>query len=192
MLKQNILLGSIITALTCGAVAPAMAEAPGFNFGLDFGRAEAKKFCENITNCSDADTGPKVEVGYAFNENFGLALGYTSFGTILDSDDSEFSVSQDSRAITFSAIATLPVNDWFALYGRGGIAEYKSDGSGDVVGVELRDRTDTSGFWGAGAKFSFNERFAVRVEYQGYLDIQRVDGRSDDVQGLFAGVLFQL
>lgn len=192
MLKQKIYLGSLIAALSCAAVAPAMAEVPGFNVGIDFGRTEAKKYCENITNCSQADTGPKVEVGYAFNENFSLELGYTSFGTLLDSDDSEFTVSQDSRAITFSAIGTLPINDWFAIYGRGGVADYKSDSSGEVQGVEIHDRNGTTGFWGAGAKFSVSERFAIRVEYQGYMDISRVDGREDDVQGLFAGVLFQL
>lgn len=192
MLKQKICLGSLIAALSCGAVAPALAETPGFNFGLDFGRTEAKKFCENITNCSDADTGPKFEVGYAFSDHFGLELGYTSFGTLFDSEDSEFTVSQDSRAVTFSAIGTLPLTEWFALYGRGGVADYKSDSSGEVQGVEIHDRNGTTGFWGAGGKFSLSDRFAIRVEYQRYRDISRVDGREDDVQGLFAGILFQL
>src|SRR5690606_2313684 len=116
MSKHKIYLGSLATAISLAAAAPAMAEPPGFTIGVDYGRTEAKAYCDNITNCSDADTGPKVEVGYAFNEMLGVELGYTSFGTVVETRDNEFNASQDASAITLSGLAAFPVTDWLSLY----------------------------------------------------------------------------
>lgn len=175
------------------AITPSVfAATPGFNMGIDYGRTEAKKFCDHITNCDSVDNGPKLEVGYSFNETFSAELGYTSFGTLLDSKDNTFTAKQEANAVTLSAIAAMPLNTMFDLYLRGGVAWYNTDDKGEVDGVPVHDHNGTTPFWGAGAKWNINERFALRVEYQGYLDISRADGHEDDVQGLYAGVLFQL
>ena len=44
---------------------------------------------------------------------------------------------------------------------------------------------------GAGAKFTINEQFALRLEYQNYADLSDIPGRKDDVQGLFAGGVYR-
>lgn len=191
-MKHNIYLGSLITAMSLAAAVPAVADVPGITIGVDYGRTEARAYCDNITNCSDADTGPKVEVGYAFNEMLSAELGYTSFGTLLETSDNEFSASQDASAITLSGIAAFPIAEWLSLYGRAGVAWYEADNSGTLQGLPVQDDNGNSFFWGAGAKFPLTESFAIRVEFQRFTDISDISGRDDDVQALYAGVLFQL
>jgi OOP family OmpA-OmpF porin len=193
MSRKNIYLSTLVAAISCSAFTPAMALPEGFTVGIDYGRTEARNACSNIANCDDADNGPKIELGYSFNEAFAVELGYTSFGTVVDSDNSSFSVSQDSRAITLSAIGTIPVNDWFGIYGRAGVGAYKTDNSGTIQGLAAEDNdSGTSPYFGAGVKFTLSERFAARVEFQRYTNINRAGGDEDDLQALFAGIQFRL
>lgn len=193
MRKNQLYHNALNAALLSIAIAPCVsADAPGFTLGVDYGRAEARKFCDNITNCDNSDNSPKVEIGYAFNQNFSAELGYTSFGSLMDSSDSAFAVSEEAHAITLSAVGALPLNEIFAIYARGGVAWYETDNSGDVLGVPVDDDDGTTPFLGAGLKWTATDNFAIRVEYQNYMDIARADGNEDDVHGIYGGILFQL
>lgn len=189
MSLRKLYLSTIVAGLTTFAIAPSVSAA-GVTLGADFGRTEAKKYCEHITNCEDSDNGPKVEVGYEFNRNWAMELGYTSFGTIFDSKDNAFTVSQDSRAITLSVIGLVPLGDSWGIYARAGYARYKTDGSGSVQGVAVRDSDGNTPMYGLGVKVNLNENFALRLEYQDYTNISRAEGSKDDVQGLFGGVSY--
>lgn len=193
MSKRKIYLSTICATLMSASIMPAAmaVEENGFSVGVDYGRTEAKKYCDNIANCDNSDKGPKVEIGYDFNKNFGVELGYTSFGTLFDSNDDSLSVKQKSNAITISAIGTLPVNDWFGVYGRFGFARYDTNNSGVIEGVPIKDENGNTSYWGAGVKFSLNEQFALRFEYQNYADLSDQPGHKDDVQGLFAGGVYR-
>jgi len=192
MTNRKIYLTALCATLTTLSFAPAaFAEDNGFNVGIDYGRTEAKKYCENITNCSDSDNGPKFEVGYDFNKNVGIELGYTSFGKFVETSSDSISLTQKSNAVTLSVIGTLPVNEMFAVYGRFGYARYDTNNSGTVEGVPVKDENGNSPFWGAGVKFNLNEQFALRLEYQDYRDLSDSAGRKDDVQGLFGGVTYR-
>lgn len=185
-------LNMLFASLPLAAIAPEASAAKGFNFGLDYGQAEARQFCENITPCDSADNSAKAEIGYQFTPFLGVEVGYVSFGTLFDSRDNQFFATQKSNAITGSAVVTLPIAPWFGIYGRGGIAQYESKGSGTVQGVPVKDEKGSTPFWGAGVKFNLNKHFAIRGEYQNYSNISRVDGRKDDVQALYAGILISI
>jgi len=193
MSKQKIYLSTVCAALFSMSLAPAAmaAEENGFTLGLDYGRTEARKYCDNIADCNNTDKGPKIEVGYDFNKNFGIELGYTSFGTLFDSNDNSLSVSQKSNAVTLSLLGTVPINDWFGVYGRVGYARYDTNNSGSIAGVAVKDESGNTPMWGAGVKFTLNEQFALRLEYQNYADLSDMPGRKDDVQGLFAGGVYR-
>jgi OOP family OmpA-OmpF porin len=199
MLKQKIYVSALCAAIAGVSLAPAAFaqddEERGWTFGLDYGQTEAKKFCDNIANCDDSDNGPKVEIGYDFNKNWGVELGYTSFGTDFDLDTEEGEgsarVTQKANAITLSAIGSIPVNDWFGVYARLGYARYDTNNNGSIDGVRVDDESGNSPFWGAGVKFNLNEQFAIRVEYQNYRDLSNQLGHKDDVQGLFAGGVYR-
>ncbi len=193
MSSQKIYLNTVCAAFFSMSLAPAAmaAEENGWTLGLDYGRTEAKKYCDHITNCHNTDNGPKIEVGYDFNQNWGVELGYTSFGTLFESNDNSLSLSQKSNAITLSVLGTLPINEWFGVYGRAGYARYDTNNSGVVDGVAVEDESGNTPMWGAGAKFTINEQFALRLEYQNYADLSDMPGRKDDVQGLFAGGVYR-
>lgn len=193
MTTQKRYSGTVCAALFSMSLAPfaLAADDNGFSIGLDYGRTEAKKYCQHITNCHSTDNGPKIEVGYDFTKNFGVELGYTSFGTLFDSNDNSVRLTQKSNAITLSLLGTVPINDWFGIYGRVGYARYDTNNSGAVDGVAVKDESGNTPMWGAGAKFNINEQFALRLEYQNYSDLSDLPGHKDDVQGLFVGGVYR-
>ncbi|HEX5362014.1 MAG TPA: porin [Fluviicoccus sp.] len=181
----------IILAASVSGMVPE-ASAGSFTAGLDYGWAKARKYCDNITNCSDSDRGVKAEAGYEFNDNIGVELGYTSFGTIFDSKDNQFSASQKSSAVTLSVLGVMPLSDMFNIYGRAGMAHYKTDSSGSVQGVPVKDENGNSLLVGAGVNLLLNEAWSLRAEYQVYANIARADGRKDDVHGVYAGFVYRM
>lgn len=181
-----------LIALAGIAVMPSAYAAGGITLGLDYGQAEARKFCEHITNCDSSDDSAKAEIGLQLNSNFGLELGYTSLGTLLDAKDNQFMASQDSSAMTLSALGLIAFTDRFGIYGRLGAAQYNTDSAGTVAGVPVKDQDGTTPVYGAGVKLGLTDNFSLRAEYQVYSNISRVDGKKDNVQGLYAGVVFLL
>lgn len=105
MLKNKIKLTALCMALvgTTGANVAQAAES-GVYLGLNAGQAEARKYCNNITNCDSADTSVRGEVGYQFNNNLGAELGYTSFGTLFNANDNNVNAKQDASAWTASTL----------------------------------------------------------------------------------------
>ena len=190
-MSKKIMLSTLCAALLGASINTMAAEDHGFSIGIDYGRTEAKKYCDNIVSCDDTDKGPKIEIGYDFNKSFGVELGYTSFGTVFDSNDNSVRVKQKSNAVTLSLLGTVPIGDYFGIYGRVGYARYDTNNSGVVEGVALDDEHGNTPFWGAGVKFNATEQLALRVEYQNYSDLSDLPGHRDDVKGLFAGGVYR-
>ncbi len=189
--NSTILLSSLFLALSGSMLSStALAESSGLNVGIDVGRVEAKKFCNNITKCDNADNTAKAHVGFQFNPNIGVEVGYVSFGTIFKNNDSAAAAAQKASAFTASAIGTINVTDMVGIYGRAGAARYDTKNSGLVSGVIVKDENGVSPFFGAGVKFNLTDNVALRGEYQLYTDISKIDGKKDDLQALYAGVVF--
>lgn len=189
--NSTVLLSSLFLALSGSMLSSAAFAAPsGLNVGLDLGRVEAKKFCNNITKCDNADNTAKAHVGFQFNPNLGVEVGYVSFGTIFKNNDSAAAATQKASAYTASAVGTINFTDMVGIYGRAGAARYDTKNSGTVSGVPVKDEDGVSPFFGAGVKVNLTDNFAIRGEYQLYSDISKLDGKKDDLQALFAGVVF--
>ncbi|MBI2779874.1 MAG: outer membrane beta-barrel protein [Gammaproteobacteria bacterium] len=192
MLKNKIKLTALCMALvgTTGANVAQAAES-GVYLGLNAGQAEARKYCNNITNCDSADTSVRGEVGYQFNNNLGAELGYTSFGTLFNANDNNVNAKQDASAWTASALGTWPVAERFGIFGRLGLARYNVSNSGTVQGVPVADKNSTKPYFGAGVKFDLASNWMLRAEYQLYTDISGVDGTKDNVQGWYLGGVYR-
>lgn len=176
-----------------GFIALAHAEPPasGFQIGIDGGKAEADGVCDNVTNCESSDKSFRGNIGYQFNPYVGAEVGYTSFGTIYDTQDNQIDASQEAGAVTASVIGTIPLGDKFGLFGRVGAARYDLENSGSIQGVPVEEGdNDVKPFYGAGARFNLTENFALRAEYQIYQDLAGVDGNNDDVNVWSGGALF--
>lgn len=183
---------AIIAAAASISIAPCAQAESKYTFGVDYGQVEAREFCRNISNCDNGDTSLKAEVGFQSTKSFGIEVGYASLGTLLDARDSTFMATQDSSAITLSAVGLISFTEQVGIYGRLGGARYSSDGSGTVSGIPIKDRTGVTPLYGIGMKFGLNEKVSIRAEYQVYSDISRVDGQKDDVQAIYGGVHFRL
>ncbi len=194
MLNKKIQLTTLCMALiggTTGMNISQAAEKSGLYVALDAGQAEARKYCDNATDCESGDTSVRGALGYQFNPMLGGELGYTSFGTLVNSkDNNAFNAKQDASAWTASALGTFPVAEHFGLFGRLGIAGYNFSNSGTVQGVPVKDDNSTKPFFGLGVKFSLNEDWALRAEYQRYTDISGVNGSNDSVQGWYGGAVY--
>lgn len=189
--NKTLLSSALFLAMSASMVSfAAFAEDSGFNIGLDLGRAEAKKVCDNISQCDSSDTTAKAHIGFKFNPNLAVEAGYVSFGTIFKSNDSAAAASQKSSAFTASALGTINFTEYLGIYGRAGAARYDTKGSGMVSGVPVKDKDGITPFFGAGVKFNLTDNFALRGEYQLYTNISKMEGKKDDVQAMYAGLVF--
>lgn len=188
MLKNKTKMTTLCIALV-GTMGTNVAQAIDGNIylGLNVGQAEARKYCRNVANCDSADTSVRGEVGYQFDDNFGAELGYTGFGTLFSANDNNVNAKQDASAWTASVLGTWPLANRFGILGRLGAAIYDVSNSGTVQGVPVESKNSIKPYIGAGATYDINSNWMLRAEYQLYLDISGVDGRKDNVQGLYAG-----
>lgn len=189
--NKTLLSSALFLAMSASMLSSAaFAEDSGFNIGLDLGRAEASKVCDNISRCDSSDTSAKAHVGFKFNPNLAVEAGYVSFGTIFKSNNNAAAASQKSSAFTASALGTLNFTDLLGIYGRAGVARYDTKGSGMVSGVAVKDKDGITPFYGAGVKLNLTDNFALRGEYQLYTNISKIEGKKDDVQAIYAGLVF--
>ncbi|MDQ8038012.1 MAG: outer membrane beta-barrel protein [Pedobacter sp.] len=178
---------------SAGFMAAAHAEAPasGFQIGIDGGKAELDGVCDNVTNCESSDKSFRGNIGYQFNPYAGVEVGYTSFGTIYDTQNNEIDAEQEAGAFTASVIGTIPLGDKFGLFGRVGAARYDLENNGTIQGLPVKGGDgETKPYYGAGARVNLTENFALRAEYQIYKNLAGVDGNNDDVNVWSGGALF--
>lgn len=193
IMLKHIKLSTLCMALTgMTGVQAAPIAGTGFLLGLDVGQAEAGKYCDNVANCDSADISIRGSVGYLFNPQLGVELGYTSFGTLFDATDSSVSAKQEASAWTIGVLGTVPINDQFGLLGHVGMAIYDLTNSGTVQGVPVEEKNSTKPYLGIGLKYDLSDSFALRAEYQLYTDISGVNNVTDNVHGLYAGAVFSL
>ena len=128
LIVSSLALAAMVDAHVAFAGDNTAADAHGFLIGIDAGKADARKYCHNVSDCDHADTSVRGDIGYQFNQNWSAELGYTSFGTLFKSHDNDFNASQKANAWTLSAIGTVPLGDRFGVFGRVGAARYETNG----------------------------------------------------------------
>lgn len=126
-----------------------------------------------------------VQVGYNFNSWVAIELGFTDLGNVVyEADVYDASISPrdflyfaetkySSSGPSLAVLGTLPLNDRFDLHGRAGIffsdtrvsyhideeelVEYKASGKDLILGI--------------GASWKFKQQYALRLEWQRFLDV---------------------
>jgi len=163
------------------AAAPAAAQQEGQVYlGASLGSGKSRTTCSRVVGvCDDSDTGYKLFGGYQMSRSFGWELGYGYLG---DADTATF--QRTSKALDFSGMFTLPVNERFALLGRLGV--YRSQ-------IEVHPASasahNTSFTWGLGMRFDFFRWLAVRAEWQRYSSLGNDATGKDDIDLLTAGIV---
>jgi len=186
--------GIFVVALVLGLAATAAAaqEDKGFYLGASLGSGKSKNTCEGfVGTCDDTDTAYKLFAGYQVNRNFGWEAGYGYLGDVSGrSTDGTIDFEVTNKALDFSGIVTLPVNDRFAVFGRLGVYRSQVELRGTLGGLQGGDH-NTSFTWGLGMRFDLARAFAVRAEWQHYPDIGGDAAGVDDMDLLTVGIVMR-
>lgn len=186
--------GIFAIALVLGlAAAPAAAqEDKGLYLGASLGSGKSKNTCEGfVGTCDDTDTAYKLFAGYQMNRNLGWEVGYGYLGDVSGrSSDGSIDFEVTNKALDFSGIITLPVNDRFAVFGRLGVYRSQVELRGTLGSLQGGDH-NTSFTWGLGVRFDLARAFAVRAEWQHYPDIGGDAAGVDDMDLLTLGLVMR-
>lgn len=101
--------------------------------------------------------------GYQFNENFALEGRYIDFGDAEDDVDPVWTLEADG--FDFSAVALIPANEVFTLYGRIGVLSWDFSASEAGFG-EFYSESGEDLSVGIGFAFSQGDQLSLTLEYQ--------------------------
>ena len=169
-----------LALLCCLAAASAAAQEPGVYLGASLGTGEARNTCNGVVGvCDDKDTAYRLFGGYQMNRNLGWELGYAYLGDVGISG-----TERTSKALDFSGVVGVPVNERLTVYGRLGV--YRSQIELHPSGASAHN---TSFTWGAGLRFNLWRFLALRAEWQVYNDTGNDATGKDDIDMLSLGVV---
>lgn len=152
----------------------------GWSVFADAGQSEFDVEASSIEDIDDSDTYYTFGLGYAFNHNFEVELGYTDFGET----SAEFVGSSLSGTTQASGLSLVAVGNWFlfenfALTGKAGLEYIQTDndssfGFFDETLEFGADDSSTELLYGAGVKFHFNDALALRANYDIHENIDTI------------------
>jgi OOP family OmpA-OmpF porin len=191
--KERFAIPALLLVLSLAA-APAAAQDAGFYLGGQLGTGNSSDACRGITGtCDDTDTAYKLLGGYQVNRNWAWELAYAYLGDVTADGTSDrggaVRFEATKKALDFSGIATLPLNERFGVFARLGI--YRSQTERRGSGVSTGADHNSSFTWGFGARFELWRAMAVRAEWQHYPDIGGDNSGTDDVNLLTLGLLMR-
>jgi OOP family OmpA-OmpF porin len=196
------LLAAAVAMSTFATSATAQDEAAGFYFGAFGGQSsydaqeeldelflDAFDFAglEVLDAESDLDdpTGFGVTAGYKFNRYFALEASYFDLGSASYSAEGlvtdgfftlpmEVGASLEAKGPAAAAIASIPLSDSFALYGKVGMffadTEVAFSVEGDLVADPFTSSTEEV-FFGAGLSWKIGAQFALDFAFQRFTDV---------------------
>jgi OmpA-OmpF porin, OOP family len=158
----------------------------------------------------DSDTAWGLQVGYRFHRYIAAEIGYVNLGegsyeaivTVTDGVDTfpvESSVRFVSSGPTAAVLGMLPISERFELHGKAGLLFADSRVRERVRDIEFDenlfhneiDAGDQEVFVGIGGAWNFADSYAVRLEYQRFLDVGDDASGELDVDLISVSVLFR-
>jgi OOP family OmpA-OmpF porin len=181
---MNLKITAALAALAVAAAAPAAfaqdAE-PGWYLGGGLGQFNAQiddvdEVDETIEGWDEDDTAYKFFAGYRLNSFLAFELDYINLGEPSGAVVPGFNVDASIDGFAPYVVGTIPLGDWFEIYGRLGYYFYDA-----TVGVENEidgraefDEESEDLVYGAGIGANIGERLNLRFEYEKF-DLQGVD-----------------
>lgn len=187
------------------------ADVPGFSTII----APGSSVSPTSISTDEENTGWKIFGGYRFNEHFAVegfwadlgeaeekiaATGFDSFGAPATLS-AKTTIEVEGFGVT--VVGSYPFTDRFSVFGRVGTFNRNTETdvnltASSVNGVRAFDFSDddigTDLILCMGASYAFNGAFAIRAEWERYLDLDLelygVDDDDDDVDMLSASLVF--
>jgi OOP family OmpA-OmpF porin len=181
---MNLKIAAALSALTVAAASPAafaQDENAGFYLGGGVGQFNAQiddvdEVDDTVGGWDEDDTAYKFFAGYRMNQFLSFELDYINLGEPSGSVVPGFNVDAAVDGFAPYVIGTIPLGQWFEVYGRLGYFFYDA-----TVGVEneVDDRVEFDEesedlVYGAGIGANIGERLNIRFEYERF-DLQGVD-----------------
>ncbi|MGZ3254072.1 MAG: OmpA family protein [Burkholderiaceae bacterium] len=212
-MKLAIATGTLgLVALATIATPFAMADDTGLYIGGDVGQSRAKIDDQRITSNllsggltatsisnRDRDIGYKLYGGYQFNPNFAIEGGYFDLGKFGFTANTIPKGTLDGnikvRGLNLDIVGTLPINEKFSAFGRGGlIYEQSRDSFSGTGAVGVRNpnpsKLDVGYKFGLGLQYAFTKSLAMRTEVERYR-INDAIGHKGDVDLLSIGLVYR-
>lgn len=131
----------------------------------------------NDDNFDDSVDQLGLRAGYMFTDNFGIDLTGTLMG-----DASSNNVDAEVGVFAISGIASIPLGEYFDLYGKLGGAQVRTNTS--IGDTELSDESSTELYWGIGGEIDFG---VVNL----FLEYNRFDTDAVNINTAMAGIKFE-
>jgi OOP family OmpA-OmpF porin len=156
-----------------------------------------------MTGRSDnQDLSWEASVGYRFNRNVGLELGYVDLGEI-SSDVADASDSSDARAssrfsadgLTVALVATFPIRQWEPYLKAGAlfsntVLAYSGTVSGNSFGAHVT-ANNKDALYGLGLRYAFNDQLKLYVDSTYFVEVGEPRTGRADILNTSIGLLLQ-
>jgi OOP family OmpA-OmpF porin len=180
-LKLTAAMAALSLALVPAAFAQEQEEVSGFYLGGGAGQFKASiddvdDIDETVDAWDDDDTAYKFFAGYRLNRFVGFELDYINLGEPSGAVVPGINVDSSVDGFAPYVVGTLPLGQYFELYGRLGYYFYDATRG---VENELGDRVEFDEesedlVYGAGIGANIGEKFNIRAEYEKF-DLQGLD-----------------
>lgn len=181
---MNLKIAAVIAALAVAATAPAayaQDEDAGFYLGGGVGQFNAQiddvdEVDSTVDEWDEDDTAYKFFAGYRLNRFLAFELDYINLGEPSGDVIPGFNVDASVDGFAPYVVGTIPLGQWFEVYGRLGYFFYDATlGVEDGLGGRAEfDEESEELVYGAGIGANIGERLNVRFEYERF-DFENVD-----------------
>lgn len=157
---------AVIATAIFSATAYAQAQDSGFYVGGHYGQHKVE--LESDLGNTDAKFGVAgVSAGYQLSQFLGLearyAVGVEHENIFSGSDAARFEIDRHMAVV---AKGSIPLGDYFSVFGTAGYGETRYALDYNVLGAEGRNRSTEKGFqYGAGAALHLSDSLSVVAEY---------------------------
>jgi OmpA-OmpF porin, OOP family len=144
---------------------PSMMGANGGYFDLNAGRSDFS--LDNgigVWDSDEGDTAYSAHIGSYFNENLGMEIGYTDFGTV-----NRAGGSTRARGVSLSLVGKFPMTPALNLLGKIGTTYSDTDvSSGIGSGVAAGSENGFGLSYGLGVEYAFAPQWSALLQYESH------------------------
>ncbi|MFN2644284.1 MAG: outer membrane beta-barrel protein [Burkholderiales bacterium] len=162
---------ALAAALFSASAAAQFSTPRTFYAGASVGSSNADRWCSGAAsvNCDDTSAALKAFGGYQLDHTFAVEVGYVHLGTFKASAPGGATDEAKVRALEGSIVAAFPIAQRTSLFGRFGgyYATVREDTN--FAGASSNNNTDLT--FGFGVRYDVSAKFAIRAEWQRYLDV---------------------
>lgn len=185
----------LVAALLALGVAstPVLSQDAGWVIGAGGGRSQFDNGCLQPVApgaaCEDGASTWRAFFGYQFNAYLGYEVGYADFGKMKQSVGGVDVATFETTAIDAVLVATIPISQSFAFFGKFGIFSWDLDRTVTGVGAGTTSVSGNDMTYGFGVKFNLTKNISLRAERLRYLHVgdENLTGSADvtvDLLGL--------